>query len=191
MSSKTRKSRAASTASSSLSALQPVDDAPFKRPSSVVFVWLTIFIVWMLSLLPWRAWGPAPELLLLVIAFWCLHEPHKVNLLTAFVFGLLMDVHDAALLGTQALTYLLVAYGVLLLSRRLLYFNAVVQAIHLVPVFVIAMGIARLPSTWAAGGWMGWSWLGAALFTVALWPLIDFLLLMPQRRLDNADANSV
>src|SRR5699024_2194465 len=161
MSSKSNKTSTSSHASSSLSALQPVDDAPFKRPSSVIFVWLTVFISWMLSLLPWRAWEPAPELLLLVIAFWCLHEPRKVNLLTAFIFGLLMDVHDAALLGTQALSYILVAYGVLLLSRRLLYFNAVVQAIHLVPVFVISMGIARLPSTWAAGGWMGWSWLGA------------------------------
>ncbi|HLR13763.1 MAG TPA: rod shape-determining protein MreD [Burkholderiaceae bacterium] len=176
---------------SSLSSLQPVDDAPFKRPSHLLFVWMTILLTWMLSLLPWRLWAPVPDLLLLVITFWCLHEPRRVNMLTAFVFGLLMDVHDASLLGGQALTYTLVAYGAIILSRRLLRFHPVVQAIHLLPVFVLATGVARIPYVWLAGGGSGWAWLGSAMLTVLLWPLFDLLLLLPQRRLDSADSSSV
>lgn len=178
-------------ANSSLSALQPVDDAPFKRPSHLLFIWLTILLTWMVSLLPWRLWAPAPDLLMLVITFWCLHEPRRVNMLTAFVFGLLMDVHDASLLGGQALTYTLAAYGVIILSRRLLRFHSVVQAIHLLPVFVLAVGVARIPHVWLAGGGAGWAWLGSAVLTVILWPLFDLLLLLPQRRLDSVDASSV
>lgn len=175
---------------SSLTALQPVDAAPFRRPSGLLFVAGTLLLMWLISLLPWRMWQPAPDVLLLVIAFWCLHEPRRVSMLTAFIFGLLMDVHDAGLLGAHALTYTLVAYGVLLLSRRILRFNVLIQAVHLVPVFVIAMAAPRLPHAWFLGEWTGWAWLWSALFTVALWPLADVLLLMPQRRLDEADSNS-
>lgn len=176
---------------SSLTSLQPIDAAPFKRPSSLVFVWATVILVWLISLLPWRMWQMAPDLMLLVIAFWCLHEPRRINMAAAFVFGLLLDVHDSGLLGEQALAYTLAAYGTQLLSRRILRFNVVIQAIHLLPVFVLAEAVARLAHVWLAGEWAGWAWLWSALLTVALWPLTDVLLLMPQRRLDDADASSV
>src|SRR5690554_3736803 len=175
----------------SLAALQPIDTTPFKRPSSLVFVWVTVILLWLISLLPWRLWEPAPDVLLVVIAFWCLHEPRRINMAVAFAFGLLLDVHDASLLGVHVLVYTLVAYGVQLLSRRLLRFNAVVQAIHLLPVFILAEAVARLAHVWLAGEWAGWAWLWSALLTVVLWPLADALLLMPQRRLDAADSSSV
>src|SRR5690554_4616350 len=191
MSNKHRSPGASARHRSSLTTLQPIDSAPFKRPSSLWFVWATVLVLWLLSLLPWRMWQPAPDVLLLVIAFWCLHEPRRINMAVAFVFGLLLDVHDAGLLGEHALVYTLVAYGVQLLSRRLLRFNVVIQAIHLVPVFVLAEAIARLAHVWLAGEWAGWAWLWSALFTVVLWPLADMLLLIPQRRLDETDAGAV
>lgn len=176
---------------SSLAGLQPIDTSPFKQPSSRLFIWFTIVMVWMVSLLPWRLWQPAPDLLLLVIAFWCLHEPQRVTMLTAFIFGLFMDVHDAALLGGHALTYTLVAYGALALRRRLLRFDPLIQAIHMLPVFLLAVAVSRFVYAWLSGEWAGWGWLWSALFTAALWPLADILLHMPQRRLDDADAGSV
>lgn len=191
MTNNARSASASARHRSSLTSLQPIDAAPFKRPSGLVFVWATVIAVWLISLLPWRVWHMAPDLMLLVIAFWCLHEPRRINMAAAFVFGLLLDVHDSGLLGEQALAYTLVAYGTQLLSRRILRFNVMVQAIHLVPVFVLGEAVARLAHVWSAGEWAGWGWLWSALFTVALWPLADVLLLMPQRRLDDADASSV
>ncbi|MDS1140316.1 rod shape-determining protein MreD [Pusillimonas sp. SM2304] len=176
---------------SPLTALQPIDTSPFKQPSSLLFVWFTVLLFWMISLLPWRLWDPAPDLLLLVIAFWCLNEPQRVTMLTAFVFGIFMDVHDAALLGGHALSYTLVAYGALVLRRRLQRFNATIQAIHMLPVFVVAAAVTQFICAWLSGEWVGWSWLWSALFTAALWPLADILLHMPQRRMDETDAGSV
>lgn len=175
---------------SSLSSLEPIDSTPFRRPSSAVFVWVTLLLIWLFSLLPWRLWQPTPDLLLLVIAFWCLNEPRRVTMLTAFVFGLLMDVHDAGLLGEHALTYTLVAYGAISLTRRLQHFNAVVQALHMLPVVVIAEGVVSLLHAWLAGEWGGWGWLWSALFTVALWPLADILLHLPQRRQEEIDSGA-
>ena len=174
----------------SLGSLEPIDTQSFRKPASVVFIWSTIVVVWLLSLLPWRLWAPAPDLLLLVIAFWCLNEPSRINMPVAFVFGLLMDVHDGALLGGQALAFTLTAYGTLLLHRRLQRFGSLVQALHLLPVFVVAQFLARLVTGWLAGEWAGWDWLWSALLTTALWPLVDFLLNLPQRRLDSTEAGS-
>ena len=176
---------------SSLSDLQPLDTRSFAKSASLLLVWGSVLLAWVVSLLSWRLWTPAPNVLLLVLAFWCLYEPRRVNLFTAFLFGLLMDVHDAAPLGGQALLYGLTTYGVVLLSKRLQRFNAVVQALHLLPVFVVPGAVYGLISSWLAGQWIGWSWLWTALFTVALWPIAYILLhYLPNRMHDDIDTGA-
>lgn len=174
-----------------LSSLEPIDSKPFRLAASSGFIWLTIILVWLFSLLPWRVWEPAPDLLLLVIAYWCLNEPQRIGMVSAFLFGLLMDVHDGSLLGAHALTYTLAAYGTLVLSRRLQRFNSVVQCIHMLPVFVVAKFASRLIEGWLAGEWLGWGWLWSAILMALLWPLVDVLLQMPQRRHEEGDGSAV
>lgn len=178
------------TSTSSLISLQPVDTTPFHRPSSIWLVWGSLFFVWLASMLPWRLWNPVPDMLLLVLVFWCLHEPTRVGLLTAVVLGLLMDAHDASLLGLHALNYLLCAYGILRLHGRLQHFNVWVQTIHFIPVLVVAALVARLLGAWLNSEWVGWDWLWSALITGALLPLVDILLLLPQRYLDGDDGRA-
>ncbi len=176
---------------SPLLSLQPLDAAPFWRPAPALLVWGSLVFVWMASLLPWRLWSPVPDLLMLVLAFWCLHEPGRVGLFTAFVLGLLLDVHDAGLLGLHALSYVLVAYGMARLNNRLLRFGPLVQMLHIAPVFVLADMVVRLLGAWLNSEWVGWDWLWSALITAVLWPLADVLLLLYQRRLDGTDVGSV
>jgi len=175
---------------SGLERLQPVDSAPFRQPSHAGFIWFTIVLTWLLSLLPWRSWELAPNLLLLVIACWAVNEPRHVGLFTAFFFGILMDVHDGTRLGVQALSFLITVYGTLTLARRIRRFHAWVQAVHLLPVFLLAEAVRRFVQAWLFADWAGWAWAGAMLLTVALWPLADMLLHIPQRRMDDADHGS-
>lgn len=175
---------------SSLSSLEPIDSAPFRRPSSPVFVWISLLLVWLISLLPWRAWPTAPDLLLLVIVFWALNERRLVGMTVAFVFGLLMDVHDVGLLGAHVLAYVLATYGAILLHKRLQLFGSVVQAVHMLPVFVVSVMLSRLLQSWLMGDWPGWDWLWSALITAALWPVADILLHLPQRREDEINSGS-
>lgn len=176
--------------SSSLSALQPIDSSPFKNASSQWIVWGSVFIMWLMSLLPWRHWTPAPDLLMLVIAFWVLHEPRRMNMLWAFSLGILIDVHDGSFFGEHALSYVLAAYGAIVLTRRLLLFEPLIQLIHLLPVFLVANAVPRFLHAWLAGEWGGWGWVLSAALTAMLWPLVDFLLFLPHRRLDDADDGS-
>jgi rod shape-determining protein MreD len=95
------------------------------------------------------------------------------------------------LLGGHALIYTLAAYGAVALQPRLRHFNSVIQAIHMLPVFVLAESVGRLLYAWTAGEWAGWQWLWSPVFMAVLWPLADILLHMPQRRLDDNDAGAV
>jgi len=152
------------------------------------FIAASLIITWLLSLLPWRAQPYAPDALCLVIAFWAMHERARVGLLAAFVFGVLMDVHDASLLGRHALTYTLVAYAAARLYRRLRHFGLGAQALHMLPVFVAVHLLGTLIAAWVAGAWPGWDWLVATLITAALWMPVGAVLQLPQRHDDPVDA---
>jgi rod shape-determining protein MreD len=153
-------------------------------------VWGPVLLVWLISLLPWRLWGPSPDILLLVIAFWCVHEPRRIGMVTAFVFGLLMDVHDGGVLGGDALSYTMVAYGATLLHRRLQRFDLWSQAIHMVPIFFAARLVTILIKTWIAGKWPGWDWAVGTAITVAMWPFVGWLLYLPTRGTDDVESSS-
>ncbi|MCX5591165.1 rod shape-determining protein MreD [Alcaligenes endophyticus] len=175
---------------SQLSDLQPIDSQPFLRECHPLWVWGSLFVTWMISLLPWRLWIYAPDMLLLMLAFWAVHAPHRVPLSLAFVLGLLMDVHDGAMLGEHSLTYVIVVFGARVLRKRMLQFNVWTHVLHMLPIFLFAQLVGRLAHAWVAGEWGGWSWVGATLLTLAIWPLVDILMFLPQRRLDDADAGS-
>ncbi|NLJ63330.1 MAG: rod shape-determining protein MreD [Alcaligenaceae bacterium] len=182
--------KSAAPQKSSLSSLQPIDSSPFKPASSFWMVWGSVFLMWLLALLPWRLWLMAPDLLLMVLCFWHLHEPRRVNMLSGFVLGLLLDVHGGALLGEHALSYVLAIYGVGLLRRRLLLFGPWVQLIHLLPIWLLAFIPSRFAHAWLAGEWAGWDWLWSAVFMAALWPIADLLLLLPHRLMDEDTESS-
>jgi len=158
------------------------------RAAKPWFIGLTLGATWLLSLLPWRAHAYAPDALCLVIAFWAVHERARVGMLVAFVLGLLMDVHDANLLGSHALRYTLVAYGAARLHRRLQHFGLGAQALHMLPVFVIAHTFGTLLNAWVVGLWPGWDWLVASVVTAALWVPVGAVLQLPQRHDDTVDA---
>lgn len=132
----------------------------------------------------------APDLLLLVIVFWSLHDSRRVGLLTAFVFGLIMDVHDVGPLGLQALTYALTVFTALTIQRRLLRFELIGQALHLLPPLVVTKALGTLIGAFLVSQWPGWSWSISALLTAALWPLIAWLLLLPQHRLQDSETTA-
>lgn len=155
--------------------LQPLDtgDDTFHAPTS--FVWTTIIIVFVASLLPWRTWEESPDLLLVVLAFWCAHSARGVGLVAAFTFGLLMDVHDTNVLGRHALYYVLVLYAVISMRRHMVQFSVLTHFIFMLPFFVLAAIPGRIFEAWLAGVWAGWGWLWSGLFTACLWFGVDLL----------------
>lgn len=151
-------------------------------PANPWFIGLSVLLGLALNLLPTSSWVGTPDLLLLVLAFWGVHQPHRMGLTWAFVLGLAMDVQQAALLGQHALAYVLVVYVAQHNSRRLLWFSGWTQALQMLPLFFMAHALQMLVRM-AHGDMFPGLWLTLApVLEGVLWPLAVALLLAPQRR---------
>jgi rod shape-determining protein MreD len=158
-------------------------------PVNPLFIGLSLLFALGLEMLPVGRHAASPDLLALVLVFWIVHQPHRVGVGLSFVFGLLMDVHEGALLGQHALAYTLLAYFAITVHRRLLWFSVPAQALQILPLFFAAHGISLVTRLIVGGMFPGWAVMLAPLFEAALWPVIVWLLLAPQRRAPDPDVN--
>jgi rod shape-determining protein MreD len=158
-------------------------------PANPLWIAFTLLLALGLNLVPFGRVPAMPDWLALALAFWAVHQPRRVGVGVAFCAGVLMDVHQGALLGQHALAYTLLAYGAIAMHRRLLWFGLAQQALHVLPLFVLAAVVALLVRMAAGGMWPGWGALIAPLLEALLWPLATWLLLAPQMRPPDPDKN--
>lgn len=162
---------------------------PLLLPASPVFIWGSLLVALMLNLLPLGRLAWMPDFLAVVLVFWSVHQPRRVGLGAAFIFGLSLDVHQGALLGQHALAYTVLIYFAIMIHRRILWFGVPGQAAQLIPLFAAAHAITIVLRLIGGAVFPGWQVLLAPLLEAALWPFVSALLLAPQRRAPNPDAD--
>lgn len=158
-------------------------------PVNPTFIWGSLAVALLLNMIPLGRMAWTPDLLALVIVFWSVHQPARIGIGAAFVFGLLMDVHQAAMLGQHALSYTSLAFLATMIHRRLLWYPVLSQALQLLPLFALSHLIELAIRLIGGGVFPGWTLLIAPLAEAALWPLASIVLLAPQRRTPEPDAN--
>jgi rod shape-determining protein MreD len=158
-------------------------------PANPFFIGLSLLAALAFNIVPWGRNPALPDLLALVLVFWNVHQPLRVGVGWAFLFGLLMDVHAGALLGQHALAYTLLSFFAITIHRRLLWFPVLQQAVQVLPLFVAAHAVAMMVRLAAGGMWPGWQVLLSPVFEAMLWPVASWLLLAPQRRAPDPDEN--
>lgn len=156
-------------------------------PASPVFIAATLIGAFLLNLLPWGQWYGVPDFTALVLVFWSIHQPRKVGIGIAFFMGLLMDVHDASLLGQHALAYTLLSYFSIMIHRRVLWFPLGTQALHILPLLLLAQMVQLVVRIAVSGKFPGWLYFLENVTSAALWPVVTMLLLAPQRRAIDRD----
>jgi rod shape-determining protein MreD len=117
------------------------------------------------------------------------HQPLRIGVVVAFVFGLGVDVHQTSLLGQHALAYTTLTYFAITIHRRLLWFTVPSQAVQVLPLFAAAHAIELAIRMLAGGIWPGPLFLLAPVLESVLWPVVSVLLLLPQRRAPDPDEN--
>jgi rod shape-determining protein MreD len=158
-------------------------------PVNPVFMWGSLLLALMLNLVPFGRMAAMPDFVALALVFWSVHQPRRVGIGAAFVFGLLMDVHQGALLGQHALAYTLLSFFAIAIHRRLLWFSVPEQALQILPLFAAAHLVSVLVRLVSGGVFPGWGLLLAPLFESLLWPMVSLALLAPQRRAPDRDEN--
>lgn len=158
-------------------------------PANPLFIWFSLLFALMLNMLPLGRVPWMPDILALVLVFWNVHQPLRVGIGVAFMFGLGMDVHQSSLLGQHALSYTALSFFASMIHRRLLWFPVPSQALQVLPLFAVAHGLELLIRMLSGGIFPGWVLLIAPLAETVLWPLVSILLLVPQRRAPDRDEN--
>jgi rod shape-determining protein MreD len=162
---------------------------PLLLPANPVFVWGTLLVALMLNMLPLGRTPWMPDFLALVVVFWAVHQPLRIGVGAAFMFGLAMDVHQSSLLGQHALAYTALSFFAITIHRRLLWFTVPSQAVQVFPLFAAAHAIELAIRLLAGGMFPGWGVVLAPFVEAMLWPVASVMLLAPQRRAPDPDEN--
>jgi rod shape-determining protein MreD len=161
---------------------------PLLLPANPRFIALTVVLGLLLNmLLGLVGWRWLPDVLAIVVVFWNVYQPRRVGVVLAFVLGLALDVHESALLGQNALSYVVLSSLALAVQRRLLWFPLREQTLQIVPLFLVAALFEWATRLIVHDVWPHWSQLLAPFLQAALWPLVGALLLAPQRRAFDPD----
>lgn len=162
-------------------------------PASPLFVFGSLAVALLVSMALGIGWsGRAawmPDLLSIVLVFWCVHQPRKVGIGVAFVLGLIVDVHETSLLGQHALVYTVLGYLAVMIHRRLLWFSVPSQALQVWPLFLASHLLTLAVRALLGGAFPGWSLFLAPVLEAVLWPVFSVVLLAPQRRAPDPDAD--
>ena len=152
-------------------------------PARPAFMVATLLGALLLNLLPWSGWWLAmrPDFVALVLLFWCIEEPRKIGFTSAWLFGLMMDVADASLLGQHALAYSILAYAGIVLHRRVQRFSVTPQVLHVIPLLLLNDLIVLAIRMLAGSDFPGFAYFAGSIIGAALWPALAVVLKLPQR----------
>jgi rod shape-determining protein MreD len=142
----------------------------------------SLVLAMFLNFLPWRDLRVVPDFVALVLCFWCVRQPRLIGLGAAWTVGLLTDAGNGVLLGQHALAYSTLAFLCIWMSRRILWFGAGLQAMHIAVILLVTQAMTLLVRLAAGDSFPGWPIVIGPLAGAILWPFVTWLLLMPQRR---------
>lgn len=157
-----------------------------QRPVSNTFIVISILVALFLNALPWEGLWLAlrPDFVALVMLYWCTHTPLRVGIGLSWAAGMMADVADSSLFGQHALAYTLLAFGGVVLHRRLQMFDLREQTTQVLGIFAVTYAVYALVH-WQVNGYVMWSYLLGCLTSTLLWaPLSIMFRAMRQARVD-------
>ncbi len=140
------------------------------RPVSNLFIASSVLAALLLNALPWEGiWLVLrPDFVAVVLLYWCTHKPHRLGIGLSWAVGILSDVNDASLFGEHALSYTVLAFGGIVLSRRIRMFDLREQTTQ---VFLILLATYSVYAVvhWQVNSQLAWSYFLGCLTSTLLW----------------------
>ncbi|MEW5904898.1 MAG: rod shape-determining protein MreD [Pseudomonadota bacterium] len=152
-------------------------DREFLLPASTPFIAASFVVAVLLEWLPWH--GAAlvwrPDFVGLMLLYWCTHKPHRVGIGIGWMLGIFVDVADASLFGQHALAYSVLAFGGLVLNRRVQMFNLREQSLHVLLLLLAGYAVYALVH-WQVHGYVEWNYFLGCLTSALLWAPLTLLI---------------
>lgn len=156
------------------------------RPISTPFIVSSVIVALLLNALPWEGvWLTLrPDFVAVVMLYWCTHKPLRVGIGLSWAIGILSDVNDASLFGQHALSYTVLAFGGVVLSRRIRMFDLREQTTQVFLILLSTYTVYALVH-WQVHGQVAWPYFLGCLTSTLLWiPMSTLLQSMRQMRVD-------
>lgn len=117
-----------------------------------------------------------PEIVTVLLIYWCIETPDRVGVGYGWVTGLMLDVAQGALLGQHALALAIVAWITVKLHQRIRVYPKGQQALSILVLIVLSQMIVlwvqgvigKSPNTWMY-------WL-PSITSMIIWPWVDMLM---------------
>jgi len=157
-------------------------------PAKGSFIIFSLFFALVLNLLPLKGMALIlwPDFVALVILYWCINQPQRAGISTAFIMGLFMDMGNASTFGQHALAYCIMAFVALAFHRRLSIFGILKQAPQIGLILFVGQFIMLLTGLLDGSPFPGRNFFLPSITGTLLWPFFSSLLRMPQKpRSDN------
>ena len=148
------------------------------HPPTLRLIYLTLIVGLILAMIPFSSqtlrW--LPDVLSMLLLYWAINLPRKVNLLTAFAFGLLADLFTGVPFGQHALAYSISTYLVLFRQPQLVMFNLGMQSAVVGALLLLNLLVMTLVRLALGAAFVSWSIYLSPLVGALLWPMLDKLM---------------
>ena len=163
-------------------------DQEFLLSANRAFIWASVGGALLLNWLPWHGMWLAlrPDFVALVLLYWCTHKPYRVGIGIAWMVGILADVADASLFGQHALAYSVLAFGGIVLHRRVQMFDLRQQTLQVFPILLLAY-VVYAAVHWQLHGYIAWAYFSGSLISALLWVPLTLLLQVLRRPRANSN----
>ena len=158
-------------------------------PAKLWYVLLSLVVALFLNFIPLQSFALTirPDFAALVILFWSINQPQRLGMSLAFCIGLMMDVHNAGILGHHALAYCVIVYFASIFRRRLKIFSLMQQVPQIGFVLLVMQGILVLIVLLSGSVLPDWQFFLSSLTGAVFWPVICYLLSIPLKHKADSD----
>lgn len=152
-------------------------DREFMLPARPAFIALSLLAALLFNGLPWHGIWLAlrPDMVALVLLYWCTHKPHRIGIGIAWAIGILADVADASLFGQHALSYAVLAFGGIVLHRRVQMFDLRQQTLQVFLLLLLSY-VVYAAVHWQIKDYVAWEYLIGSATSALLWAPLTLLL---------------
>ncbi|MGC2456717.1 MAG: rod shape-determining protein MreD [Gallionellaceae bacterium] len=158
----------------------------FLLPASNLFIATSLFVALLLNWVPRSGLGLAlyPDFVALTLLYWCTHKPYRIGIGIAWMTGIFTDLTESSLFGQHAMAYAVLAFGGIVLHRRVQMFDLRYQTLQIFPVMLLAY-LAYSAVHWQMQGYVSWTYFLGSITSSLLWAPMSLLLQTLRRpRLD-------
>ncbi len=153
--------------------------------NNFLIILVTLVIALALTIITFVFGEYSPDWLYLVVIYWILAVPNSIGLTTSWFIGLLTDVAFGTILGSNALTFVLIAFIITKTYKFVRYLTVYQQSIIIFLLLFLKQtvlmwidGMIRMEEIILSAYY--WSVLISAL----VWPLVYFVLRYIRRKYD-------